>query len=66
MGGYFPSNDKDIKIFHCRICSGLTSTDTKKYEFDLMEHDVNLRGEAIRLQIQYYKHGSKKQLDKTI
>lgn len=55
IGGYFASADKDVKLFLCRYCSGVTAIESKKYEFNLMDHDIRLRGEAIRLQMQYYK-----------
>lgn len=55
LGGYFPSNDKDIKIFQCVECSGLTCTENKNYEFDFINHDVKLRSEGVRLQNNKYK-----------
>lgn len=53
-GGYYASADKDIKIFHCRICNALTCIESKG-NFDFYEGDIKLRNEANKLQIQYYK-----------
>jgi hypothetical protein len=60
-GGYFPSADKDISIFHCRICGAITCITAKNYYFKFYEYDVKLRNEANRLQLQYYKALNKKQ-----
>jgi len=49
-GGYFPSADKDIKIFHCRICGAITCIETKDYDFKFYEYDIVLRNEAVKLQ----------------
>jgi len=55
LGGFFPSADKDITLFNCRSCGGVTCMETKDYEFDLIDHDILLRNESIKLQREIYK-----------
>jgi hypothetical protein len=55
FGGLFPSADKDITLFNCRYCGGVTCTESKDYEFDLIDHDIILRNESIKLQRRKYE-----------
>jgi len=54
-GGYFTSTDKNIKIYHCRICYSITYLSNNILHEDAWFNDFNLRNESIKLQRERYK-----------
>jgi len=56
FGGCFPSATLSIKVFLCSICNAITyMVYMETSDDEALIDDIELRNEAIKLQLQYYK-----------